>query len=67
MKLQMTNEQIAEIASQIGTTDTKKIGYFMVNAVMDAGFEMTAAFDFVFGQGAYRELSDDVYAHLQAA
>ena len=65
--MQITTAQLNEVAKLLGTTDKNTVFRSILCTLFDQGIAVDVAFDFVFGEGAYKRFAGDVYDALQAA
>jgi uncharacterized membrane protein YdfJ with MMPL/SSD domain len=65
--MQITANQLNQIAALIGTTDRQVVISAAIKFLTDAGMALDAAFDAVFGEGAYVRMAGDLQAAMTAA
>jgi hypothetical protein len=65
--MQITANQLNQIAALIGTNDRQVVISTAIKFLTDAGMALDAAFDAVFGEGAYVRMAGDLQAAMTAA
>lgn len=65
--MQITTSQLNQVAEIIGTTDKSVVFSAVLKTLTDAGISINVAFDYVFGEGAYKRFAGQVYDALNAA
>ena len=65
--MQITTAQLNEVANLLGTTDKNVVFGAVLKNLFQNGIATDVAFDFVFGEGAYKRFAGDVYNALRAA
>lgn len=66
MKMTITANQLNQVAELIGTTDKNVVFSVVIKHLVDAGLSVELAFESVFGEGAYKKFSGQVYDALRA-
>lgn len=64
--MQITAEQMNQVAELIGTTDKNVVISAIIKTLVDAGMAVSEAFDAVMGQGAYVKMAGNIYGELRA-
>lgn len=60
----ITTEQLNEVADLLGTDDKALVFSAVLATLIDAGHTVDAAFDMLFGEGAYMRYAGQVYAAI---
>ena len=64
--MQITTAQLNQVAELIGTTDKNVVFSAILKTLTEAGIRIDAAFDMLFGEGAFKQFSGNVYDALRA-
>ena len=65
--MQITTEQLNAVAEILGTTDRNVVFSAVLRTLtVDGGFPVDAAFDALFGAGAFLRFAGDLHAALRA-
>ena len=62
----ITAQQLNDVATLLGTTDKQVVFAAVLKTLVSAGVAVDAAFDMLFGAGAYRTFAGQVYEALRA-
>lgn len=62
--MQVTATQLNQIAELLGTTDKNTVITFAIGTLVQAGINISEAFDAVLGAGAYVKFAGDLYHAL---
>ena len=54
------------VAAELNTTDKNLVVNVAMSMIVKSGVAVDAAFDMLFGEGAYKKLAGDVYHALRA-
>jgi hypothetical protein len=65
--MQITTAQLNEVAGLLGTADKNEVFSAVLGTLTANGIAADAAFDTLFGQGAYQRFAGEVYEALRAA
>lgn len=65
--MQITTAQLNEVANLLGTADKNTVFRAVLCELFNQGIAVDVAFDFVFGEGAYKRFAGDLYTALNAA
>ena len=65
--MQITTAQLNEVANLLGTTDKNVVFSTVLKNLFQNGIATDVAFDFVFGEGAYKRFAGDIYTAIRAA
>lgn len=63
----ITSQKLNQVAALLGTTDKNTVFTVVIGTLMEAGVDVRAAVDMVFGEGAYTKMAGDLYDSLRAA
>lgn len=63
----ITTQQLNQVAELLGTTDKNAVIGAVLKTLIDARMSVDAAFDGVFGAGAYLQFAGEIHAALTAA
>ena len=64
--MQITTTQLNQVAELIGTTDKNVVFSAVLKTLVEAGISIDAAFDGLFGDGAFKQFAGNVYDALRA-
>ena len=62
----MNTATFNQVATLLGTTDKNVVFSAILKTLVESGVAANAAFDMVFGEGAYKKMAGDVYDALRA-
>jgi len=62
----ITTEQLNQVAALLGTTDKNLIISVCIKTLMDSGMGFRAAYDSIFGEGAFIKMADIVHDTFNA-
>jgi len=65
--MQITTAQLNEVANLLGTTDKNVVFSAIIKTLVEAGLEVSVAFEMVFGEGTYNKMAGFIYDSLKAA
>lgn len=65
--MQITAQQLNDVAGLLNTTDKNLVFAAVLKTLTSSGVAIDAAFDMLFGAGAYGRFAGQVYAALRAA
>jgi hypothetical protein len=63
----MNAAQLNQVAKVLGTNDKNVVFSACLKTLIESGIAADAAFDFVFGEGAYIKFAGQMYDALRAA
>ena len=64
--MQITTTQLNQVAELIGTTDKNMVFSAVLKTLIEGGISIDAAFDLLFGDGAFKQFAGKVYEALRA-
>lgn len=64
---QITTQQLNEVARLLGTDDKNLVVSAVIATLVSEGVPVDAAYDMVWGEGAYAKLAGEVYDALHAS
>ncbi len=64
--MQITTAQLNQVAELIGTTDKNVVFSAVLKTLIEDGISIDAAFDWLFGDGAFKQFAGNVYDALRA-
>lgn len=64
--MQITAQQLNEVAALIGTTDKNVVFSVVLKSLVQSGIDIQVAFDALFGEGAYTKFAGEIYQALRA-
>lgn len=64
--MQITTTQLNQVAELIGTTDKNVVFSAVLKTLIEDGISIDAAFDCLFGDGAFKQFAGNVYDALRA-
>lgn len=64
--MQITATQLNEVASLLGTNDKQVVIAAVMKTLVKSGMSADIAFDFVFGDGAFKRFAGVIYEALRA-
>ena len=65
--MQITTAQLNQVAALLNTTDKNVIINAVMKTLVASGVAADAAFEMIFGEGAYKRFAGQVYDALRAA